>query len=328
MQWFQRVCRSFACSVLIGGLAAPPAAGQVTDLWFEEPHDGTTWHRGDAIRARIVPDRMIPGAASARPKLELVIGDKTHEVEGRFFQNGSRAQFVYAVQSDDAATADEVRMAKVSLAGVDVDLSGFTATAYAVDGGSRGAAPVMDRIALSSFFFVPADGVYRPGEEIVWFARFHKAVTVSGAPVLMQRIGEEMREARYRPDLQTLPGGVYFTYTVQEGDCDTDGVGIPANAISGGSIREADGSRAADTSHPGQDPARDVQADAIRMVACTAVPAAPAAWLALLASFLLAAGAHLVRLAPPRPDHAAPRRRRSGMRLGARATGGIWTAPR
>ena len=132
---------------------------------------------------------------------------KTHEVEGRIYQN-SRAQFFYPVQSDDAAAADEVRMAKVSLAGIEVDLSGFDPVTYAVDGGSRGVPPVIDAIGLSSFFFVPSDGVYRPGDEIVWFARFHKAVTVSGAPVLAQRIGEEMRQARYRPDLQALAGGV------------------------------------------------------------------------------------------------------------------------
>ena len=90
-------------------------------------------------------------------------------------------------------------------------------------------------------------------------------------------------------------GGAVFSYTVQAGDCDMDGIGVPANAISGGSIREADGSRAADTSHPAHDPARDVQAEATRQVACAAVPAAPAPWLALLASLLLAAGAHRVR---------------------------------
>ena len=298
MRQFGRVFyRCLAFSVLAGGLAASPAAGQVQDLWFDEPQDGATWHRGDVIRARIVPSMTIPGTESARPKLELVIGDKTHEVEGRFYQNGSRAQFYYAVRSDDAAAADEVRMANVSLGGTDVDLSSFDPTTYAVDGGSRGVPPAIDAIGLSSFFFVPADGVYRPDDEIVWFARFHKAVAVNGAPVLTQRIGDEMREARHRPDLdaQALPGGVYFTYTVQGGDCDTDGVGIPDNAISGGSIREADGSRAADTSHDMRDPARDLQADAVRMVACAAVPVAPAPWLALLASLLLAAGAHLVR---------------------------------
>ena len=104
---------------------------------------------------------------------------------------------------------------------------------------------------------------------------------MSGAPILRQRIGEELREARYRPDAQPLGPGAVFAYTVQVGDCDMDGVGVPANAISGGSIREADGSRAADTSHPAYDPARDVQAEGTRQVACAAVPAAPAPWLAL-----------------------------------------------
>ena len=299
MRLFGRVFGCMALAVLVGGLAAPPAAGQVRDLWFDEPLDGTTWHRGDVMKARVVPSLTIPGAAGTRPKLELVIGDKTHEVEGRFYQNGSRAQFYYTVKSDDAAAADEVRMASVSLGGITVDLSGFTPTTYAVDGGSRGVPPVIDGIGLSSVFFVPADGVYRPGDEIYWFARFHKNVIVGGAPVLTQRIGEEMVEARYRPDVRSLDGVIYFTYTVQEGDCDMDGVGIPANAISGGSIREADGSRAADASHRERDPARDLQADATRMVACAAVPVAPAPWLALLASFLLAAGAHLVRQRRP-----------------------------
>ncbi len=295
MRQFKHFLGRLAFSVLSGGLAAAPAAGQVSDLWFDVPHDGATWHRGDVIRARIVPAFPVP-ASAGDPVLELVIGDKMHEVEGHIYQNGRRAQFYYTVQSDDDADADEVRMVKVSLAGVEVDLSDFMPATFAVDGGSRGAPPAIDieGIGLSSFF-VPSGNVYRPGDEIYWYVRFHKAVVVSGAPVLAQHIGEEMREARYRPDVQTLDGVIYFTYTVQAGDCDMDGVGIPANAISGGSIREADGSRPADTSHPEHDPSRDLQADATRPVACAAVPAAPAPWLALLASLLLAAGAHLFR---------------------------------
>ena len=226
--------------------------------------------------------------------LELVIREKTLKIEGHVYQNGSQARFNYIVQGDDAAAADEVRMVTVSLGGVEVDLSGFTPTTYEVGGISRGVPPVIKAIGLSSFD-APAGGVYRPGDEIHWSVRFHKAVTVSGTPVLAQRIGEEMWEARYRPDAARLTGGVRFSYTVQAGDCDMDGVGVPANAISGGSFREADGSRAADLSHPAHDPARDLQADATRQVACTAVPAAPDPWLAALSSLLLAAGAHLVR---------------------------------
>ena len=296
MRRFGRVFGCLAFLALAGGFGAPPAAGQVREIWFDPPLDGTTWHRGDVVKARIVPTVPIP-ASGGDPVLELVIGDNTREVEGRFYQNGSRAQFYYTVQRGDAAAPDEVRMAKVSLGGSEVDLSDFTPTTgpFAVDGGSAGRPPAIDGLGLSSFF-VPPGNEYRPGDEIYWYVRFHKEVTVGGAPVLTQRIGEELREARYRPDVQTLGRSVlYFTYTVQEGDCDMDGVGLPANALSGGSIREAGGSRDADRSHDAQDPSRDLQADAIRTVACTAVPVAPAPWLALLASFLLAAGAHLVR---------------------------------
>ena len=208
-----RVFGCLAFWVLVGGIAAHPAAGQsVSRVYFDPPQDRNTWHRGDVVRARIEPAAAIPGGLDD-PVLELVIGGNTREVRGRLYQNGSRAQFYYPVTSEDVAAPEDVRMAKVSLAGVEVDLSSFTYETWAVDGGSAGVAPVIDAIGLSSFFFVPADGVYRPGEEIVWFARFHKAVMVSGAPVLAQRIGEEMPEARHRPDLdaQALPGGVYFT---------------------------------------------------------------------------------------------------------------------
>lgn len=297
MRQFGRVFCCLALLALAGGFAAHPAAGQISEIRFDPARDGATWHRGDVIRARIVPTMRVP-PGGGNPVLELVLGESTRQIEGRIYQNGSRAQFFYTVRSDDAAAAAEVRMVTVSLAGNEIDLSGFTPTTYAVDGRSAGAAPVIDGIGLSSFF-VPDGGVYRPGDEIYWYARFHKAITVSGTPVLTHRIGEEMREARYRPDVQALDGVIYFTYTVQDGDCDMDGVGIPANAISGGTVREADGPRVADTSHDAQDPAVDLQADATRTVACATVPAAPAPVLVLLASLLLAAGAHLVRQRRP-----------------------------
>lgn len=289
----QRSGRVFCCLVFLvlgRGLDAASAAGQVSDVRFDEPRDGATWHRGDVIRARI----SFTAPVSGTPVLELVIGEHSREMVGRVFRNGRAAPFTYAVRSDDAAAANHVRMASVKLAGVEVDLSAFNPTSYAVNGNSGGAAPVIDGMGLSAIFG-PASGAFRPGDEIVSFVRFHKTVTVSGAPVLVHRVGEEMREARYRPDIPSPPGALYFTYTVQAGDCDRDGVGIPASAIRGGSIREAHGSRPAVTSHPAQDPARDIQAGATRQIACTAVPALPTPGVVVLASLLLAASAHLIR---------------------------------
>ena len=151
---------------------------------------------------------------------------------------------------------------------------------------------------MSSFFFpAPADGVYRAGDDIHWFARFHKSVAVNGAPVLVQQIGEATREAHYRPDLESpdLAGAIFFTYTVQPGDCDVDGVGIPANAIRNGRIIEADGYRTADTTHDARDPARDLRTGGARQVACSVVPVLPVSGAALLASVLAAISTHLAR---------------------------------
>ena len=214
---FGRVLCCLAFSGLVGGLAVPPAAAHfVSRIYFDPPHDGNTWHRGAVMRARIEPAAAIPGGLD-NPVLELVIGANTREVPGRLYQNGSRGQFYYPVRSEDAAAPDEVRMAKVTLAGQELDLSSFTPETWAVDGGSDGVAPIIDGIGLSSFF-VPSNNEYRPGEDIYWFARFHKDVVVGGAPVLTQRIGDKMREAGYRPDVVAdvnLPGAIYFTYTVR-----------------------------------------------------------------------------------------------------------------
>ena len=288
---------ALAFPLLVGSFAARPAAGQVADLVFDQPLDGATWHRGDVLRTRVSLAVAVPEAGS-RPVAELVIGENRREVEGRFYREGIRAGFYYVVQRDDAAAADEVRMVRVSLGGLNVDLSGFSPTTYTVDGASPGVPPAIDAIGLSSFFFpAPADGVYRPGDDIHWFARFHKSVAVNGAPVLVQQIGEATREARYRPDLESpdLAGAIFFTYTVQPGDCDVDGVGIPANAIRNGRIIEADGYRTADTTHDARDPARDLRTGGTRQVACSVVPVLPASGAALLASVLAAISTHLAR---------------------------------
>ena len=180
MRRFGRVLCCLAFSGLVGGLVAPQAAARlVSRIYFDPPQDRNTWHRGDVMRARIEPAAAIPGGLD-NPLLELVIGANTREVPGRLYQNGSRGQFYYSVTSEDAAAPDEVRMAKVTLAGHELDLSSFTPDTWAVDGGSDGVTPIIDGIGLSSFF-VPSTNEYRPGEDIYWFARRHTDGDVLGA---------------------------------------------------------------------------------------------------------------------------------------------------
>ena len=79
----------------------------------------------------------------------------------------------------------------------------------------------------------PANGeAYDTGEVIIVEATFDENVTSLGDLHLELDVGGVAREAT----LQVAPGGSFydklvFGYTVQEGDADTDGIGISANSL-------------------------------------------------------------------------------------------------
>ena len=247
MQRFGRIFRSVAFSVVVGGFAAPPAAGQVSEGLV----------RRTVRRDHVAPRRLDPGpgrAWGAGFGLPISIRScswSSARTPGKPKAASSRTaagpSSPTRCRRTTRAPADEIRATKVSVGGVDIELRRFSPRppmpSTAAPGALRRRSAASGSARSSSCRLTGM--CTGPATRFYWHAAFHKAVTVSGAPVLAQRIGEEMREARYRPDVRSLDGLVYFTYTVQAGDCDMDGVGLPANAISGGSIREADGARKA-----------------------------------------------------------------------------------
>ena len=90
---------------------------------------------------------------------------------------------------------------------------------------------------------------YRLGEKIRVLVTFDKDVTVdrSLAPFIRLEVGSRSAFAWYFGGIGGLAG---FEYFVQDGDMDTDGVSIPANAISGTIVDAADGTTAADLTYP------------------------------------------------------------------------------
>ena len=124
------------------------------------------------------------------------------------------------------------------------------------------APPTTSSVAIASR---PASGeAYTAGETISVEVAFSEKVTVSGAPYVELDIGGETGRAT----LGTDPGTsrrVVFTYKVQRGDADTDGVGMGANSLflNGGDIQDRAGN-AASLSHPA------VAADATHRVAASA----------------------------------------------------------
>ena len=92
-------------------------------------------------------------------------------------------------------------------------------------------------IVLASFMAAtgvsgPSGGLYRVGMQLDFAVRFPQAVTVdttSGTPRIALTVGSTTRYATYASGTGTT--ALTFSYTVQAGDADTDGIAITSTAI-------------------------------------------------------------------------------------------------
>ena len=191
-----------------------------------------------------------PVEVTGMPAIELVIGDDT--VEAQFVSAAAEDQLVfsYAVGAEikgDSITvpADPFHLhtgaAVHDLPGNAADLThpGLTVSII-VDG----AAPTVSEVAITS---TPDGEAYGQGEAIELAVTFDESVDVSGAPQLALTIGEAIGIAEYANSDGAM---VTFSYTVQVGDLDTDGISISDNALdtSNGEIADAAGN-ATDAMH-------------------------------------------------------------------------------
>ncbi len=111
---------------------------------------------------------------------------------------------------------------------------------------------------------------YVVGDHIEITVTFSKTVVVTGTPFIEIQVGENVRNATYQADDEADGGSrvMVFSYEVQEGDADADGIHIDADAISlgdgtikDGTIPDEDEADAADDADADAD-ADDADADA------------------------------------------------------------------
>ena len=92
---------------------------------------------------------------------------------------------------------------------------------HKVDGGpSFLNQPTVATVGMAST--TPAGGSYGVGDEIRVFVSFDRAVRVMGTPLLALQIGDATRQAQYLSGSGTLD--LLFSYVVQPGDSDADGI--------------------------------------------------------------------------------------------------------
>lgn len=104
---------------------------------------------------------------------------------------------------------------------------------------------VIGGVALNSFI-EPADGTYADGANLLFQASFAEAMNVVGFPQILIDVGGVPRQATYSGGTGTA--AIEFTYTIQPGENDADGITVTTSSIdlnSGSMTAVSDGDLAA-----------------------------------------------------------------------------------
>ena len=234
--------------------SAVPAVSSIA--FISSPARGDTYELGETIEVEVEFDSAV--TATGRPQVELTIGTQTrHATFSRL--DSQSLYFAYTVHEADrdedgiGIAANALILNGGTIKGpdgtTDADLThGATVAERASKvNGSLVSPPAVKSISFASS---PArDDTYELGETIAVIVQFDRVVTATGEAQVALTIGTESRHATAfgwgsHPSL-------YFSYTVQDGDRDEDGISIPANALSldRGTIKGPDGTTDADLTH-------------------------------------------------------------------------------
>ncbi len=175
--------------------------------------------------------------------LELTIGSVAKSAVF-LSASGNTVTYRYIVQAGDV-DADGIAIGALSLGGSTIrDAAGNDANLALAGHLPSLAGVLVDGTvpAVAGTVSAPADGVYSAGQQLAFTVVFDENVSVSNtASTLGLVVGGTARSAVFTS--QTA-NSVTYTYTVQGGDKDADGIAITGIALNGSTIRDAAGNNA------------------------------------------------------------------------------------
>ena len=219
------------------------------------PARGGVYRAGETVSVSLTYDR--PVVVEATPSISLEIGDHHAEATYRSGSGTNTIEFGYDVQAHDhdvdgfalpAGVGQGFHDGRIYSTGREIELDA-TYTGFSDQGDHRIAGQVyVTGISIGSD---PGDDdTYEPGDAIRVLVTFDDAVTVTGTPQLSLDLGRSTVAANFEgihnpgDDASASTGMVLaFTYTVQDGVEDTDGITAVANSLNlhGGSILDTAG---------------------------------------------------------------------------------------
>ncbi|MCY3963969.1 MAG: fibronectin type III domain-containing protein [Acidobacteria bacterium] len=218
------------------------AASIVSISLVEGPDNGDTYTLGEAVRVAVEFDESV--SLDSRVRLAVTVGSRTRQVSRTGFSTGTSFVFQGFVQPTDldadgiSIPANAFTLNGASVAANLDHAAVATNPRHKVDG-SIAIAPKIEAVSLSRPSYAaegtgfPVSGdTYLVGKEIVARVEFDKPVDVTGArPEVVLMIGDRLRTARLPRTHRNWGTILYFTYTVQADDMDTDGVTIPEDSL-------------------------------------------------------------------------------------------------
>ena len=240
------------------------------------------------VGERVVVARYVSGSGTDRLRFEYVImlGDYDENGIGLSLERDSESPF----RLDGAAIVDAE-----AGAGITVDLRQTTLTGGGGNHRVEARPPPVTGVSMASS---PASGdTYGTGETVTVRLTMREDVTVvlPGRPHVWLEVGGAVRRAEYSGPVGSATRALEFSYTVQEGDLDTDGVrlcssdrpGIDCGRIhlNGGTIRASRGGLDAELGTPRQGAQAGHKVDAVIVTppvrpatACTSEIRVPEDW--------------------------------------------------
>jgi Secretion system C-terminal sorting domain/Bacterial Ig-like domain len=174
------------------------------------------------------------------PQLSLTIGASTEQA---VYQSGSGSGallFTYTIQVGDLDT-DGIAVGTLSANGgtlKDADTNDANLTLNSV--GSTASVNVDAVVPTVTSVAVPANATYIAAQDLNFTVNFSENITVNttgGTPQLSLTIGASTKQAIYQSGSGS--GALLFTYTVQVGDLDTDGIAVGILSANGGTLKDA-----------------------------------------------------------------------------------------
>ena len=210
------------------------------------PSDVTLTIRDDDATPVITTAALIPVAENETVVATLLAtdeDDRTEDLEWEITGGNDRSQFTlmaggrlaftaakdYEEPDDSNGDGDYEVTVQVSDGFNAVEVA-FTVRLQDVDD----TAPTVSRVAMTSD--PGTDRTYAVDDEIQVTVTFSETVEVTGTPQLRLELGGGRRTADYEGGSGTA--ALVFAYKVADGESDTDGMGIEADSLSGGTIRD------------------------------------------------------------------------------------------